>query len=255
MRFLTIKKKNLFKGLIILSALVLGLVGVGLTGYAKVYANKSSRKLPIYCVETEEQVVSISFDASWGADKTLGILKVLEEQDIKANYFVIGQWAEKYSTELKTLADSGRVEIGTHSQTHPDMAKKSAREISLELSTSNAIIEDITGQKIDLFRPPFGSYSDTLLTEAEKLGLYTIQWDVDSLDWKDKPASEMTTRILSKVNNGSIILMHNDGKNTLEALPAIILGLKNKGYTFKTIGELIYRDNYTIDHTGKQIRR
>ena len=145
-------------------------------------------------------------------------------------------------------------EIGTHSNTHPNMPKLSREKIRLELSESVRIIESIIGKKVDLFRAPFGDYSDTLLEEAQKMGLYTIQWDVDSLDWKGIKASEMATRVLSRVKNGSIILMHNDGEHTLEALPLIIEGIRNKGYGFTTIGKLIYRENYYIDHTGRQIR-
>ena len=80
-----------------------------------------------------------------------------------------------------------------------------------------------------------------------------MQWDVDSLDWKGVGAEEMAAKVINKTKNGSIILMHNDGENTVSALPLIIEGLKNKGYSFVTIGELIYRDNFTVDHTGKQI--
>lgn len=254
MKFVVAKKKALFRGIFVSIALILGIVLVGTSGSYVIYAGKTTRKLPIYCVDTDEKVVAISFDASWGADKTLGILETLEKFDVKANYFVVGFWATKYAEELKKLSDSGRVEIGTHSNTHPHMNKKTKSEMKLELETSINIIEEITGKKIDLFRAPFGEYSDNLLTVAEEMGLYTIQWDVDSLDWKNLSSEEITNRILSRVQNGSIVLMHNDGAHTLEALPAIIIGLKNKGYTFKTIGELIYRDNYTIDHTGKQIK-
>ena len=120
--------------------------------------------------------------------------------------------------------------------------------------TSSKIIESVTGKKPDLFRAPFGDYNDALIETAEEMGLYTIQWDVDSLDWKGLKSGEMAARVINKTQNGSIILMHNDGEHTVEALPLIIEGLKNKGFTFVTIGELIYRDNFTIDHTGKQIR-
>ncbi len=254
MKFLVLKKRDLFKGLCMCLALVIGIVLVSASGSYVIYAGQTTRKLPIYCVDTDEKTVALSFDASWGADKTLGILETLEKFDIKANYFVVGFWATKYSDVLKKLSDSGRVEIGTHSNTHPHMNKKSKSEMKLELETSVNIIEEITGKKPDLFRAPFGEYNDNLLTVAEEMGLYTIQWDVDSLDWKNLSATEITNRILGKVKNGSIVLMHNDGAHTPEALPAIITGLKNKGFSFKTIGELIYRDNYSIDHTGKQIK-
>lgn len=256
MKFILAKKKNivLFGIAAVMTALVV--LGISLSGAAQVWGGQSTRKLPIYCVDKgEEKVVAISFDACWGNEKTAGILETLIKHDVKANYFVVGSWAEQYSEDLKKLADSGRVEIGTHSNTHPHMPKLSAKQMELELTTSNAIIENITGKKVELFRAPFGDYSDAMLKTAESLGLFTIQWDVDSLDWKDLSAGEITNRILNGVKPGSIVLMHNDGKNTLAALPAIIEGLKNKGYSFATIGELIMREDYTIDHTGRQIRR
>lgn len=254
MRFVLVKKKQLLAAVLAALVFAAAAVAVGLTGSAQVYNGKTVRKLPIYSVETEEKVVALSFDASWGADKTLDILNVLETYDIKANFFIVGFWAEDYADKLKTLSDSGRVEIGTHSNTHPHMPKLSKSQMELELTTSNKIIEDVTGKKIELFRPPFGDYSDALLDVAEGLGLYTIQWDVDTLDWKGLKPTEMAQRVLSKATNGSIVLMHNDGEHTVAALPLIIEGLKNKGFSFKTIGELIYRDNYTIDHTGRQIK-
>ena len=255
MRFLVVKKSRIIKTAVVavLCALLLGAVSI--TGSAAVFGGKTVRKLPIYSVETEEKKVALSFDASWGADKTQDILDTLKRYEISANYFVVSFWAEKYPDMLKKLGDSGRVEIGTHSNTHPHMPKLSRNQIELELTASVNIIEKCTEKNVELFRPPFGDYNDTLLEEAEKLGLYTIQWDVDTLDWKDLSAQAIAERVLNNVKNGSIVLMHNDGKNTVQALPLIIEGLKNKGYSFKTIGELIYRDNYEIDHTGRQIRR
>ena len=92
-----------------------------------------------------------------------------------------------------------------------------------------------------------------LIKTATEEGYYSIQWDVDSLDWKDLSATDIAMRVISKVQSGSIILMHNNGLHTAEAVPIIIETLKNKGYTFVPIGELIYRDNYTIDVNGRQI--
>jgi len=254
MKFLLIKKKSVLKVLsVVLLACVLTL-GVSYSNAAGVYLGKTTRKLPIYSVKTEQKVVALSFDASWGATKTTQILETIKNHDICANFFAVGFWAEKYSTELKALSDSGVFEIGTHSNTHPNMSKLSASKINLELTESIKIIERITQKKVELFRAPFGAYNDTLIEEAQKLGLYTIQWDVDSLDWKGLSANDMAARVLNKVQNGSIILMHNDGEHTVQALPLIIEGLKNKGYTFTTIGKLIYRDNFYIDHTGRQIR-
>ena len=160
-------------------------------------------------------------------------------------------WAEKYPEYVKKIDEAGN-EIGTHSATHSYMSKLSAGDIRKELETSCAAIESVTGKKVELFRPPYGDYDDLLVETAESMGLYTIQWDVDSLDWKNLSANDIAMRVISRVKNGSIILCHNNGLHTAEALPIILDTLKNKGYTFVPIGELIYRNDYTIDASGRQ---
>lgn len=252
MRFLVVKRRAVVLAVIAAVVLALAATGVYYTGAAAIYSNVSPKKVPIYSVGTEEKAVALTFDAAWGADKTLCILETLEQKDARATFFLVSFWAEKYEKELKTLAASDRIEIGTHSATHPYMSKLSKSQTELELSTSKSLIESISGRKVELFRPPYGDYSDTVLNVAEAQGLYSIQWDVDSLDWKNLSKEQITSRVVGGARNGSIILMHNDGKHTLEALPSIIDGLRAKGFTFKTVGELIYKDNYTIDHTGRQ---
>lgn len=254
MRFFVVKRRTIILTVLAVVLLIFACTGVYYTGAAAIYNNVSPKKVPIYSVETDEKAVALTFDAAWGADKTLGIMKTLEEKDACATFFLVSFWAEKYSDTLKTLSSSPKIEIGTHSATHPYMSKLSKSQIALELSTSKELIESITGKTVELFRPPYGDYSDTLLTTAKEQGLYTIQWDVDSLDWKNLSKEQIASRIVGGCRNGSIVLMHNDGKHTLEALPAVIDGLRAKGFTFKTVGELIYKDNYTIDHTGRQIR-
>ena len=254
MKFVLLRKTSLLKIAATAAVLALLVTGVALSGSAAVFAGTTVRKLPIYCVDTDEKAVALTFDAAWGADKTKSLLDTLEKYDAKANFFVVGFWAEKYKDELKMLADSGRVEIGTHSNTHPHMPKLSKSQMALELSTSCNIIESVTGKRPELFRPPYGDYSDAMLSVCEEEKLFAIQWDVDSLDWKNLSKEQIASRVVGNCRNGSIVLMHNDGKHTLEALPAIIDGLRAKGYKFKTVGQLIYKDNYTIDHTGRQIR-
>ena len=130
----------------------------------------------------------------------------------------------------------------------------SSVDISNDLSLSMQKIEKITGKKVDLFRAPYGEYDNKLIVEAEKLGLNTIQWSVDSIDWKGISADEMTSRVISRIHEGAIVLYHNNSDHVLEALPKIIQLLKTRGYTFTTVGNLIYRENYRIDATGKQIK-
>ena len=132
------------------------------------------------------------------------------------------------------------------------MSTLSEEKIKEELRSSSLAIEKATGNRPELFRPPFGDYNDLLIEQSHALDLYTIQWDVDSLDWIDLSANQIAMRVISGVKEGSIILCHNNGLHTAEALPLIFSTLQNKGYEFLPIGELIYRENYTIDSSGRQ---
>ena len=249
MKLFILKKKSL-----VIVSIVLAII---LCMFASVFvitnASAKEKKTPIYCVKTEKKQVAITFDACWGAEKTLDILAVLEHYDVKADFFVVQSWAEKYSDKLSTLAKSGRIEVGTHSKSHPHMASLTKKQIGEELDLSVKAIEKIIGKAPTLFRPPYGEYNDTLISECESRSLQAIQWDVDSLDWKGLSASQMSARVLKGAKEGSIILMHNDGEHTVEALPLIILGLKSKGYEFVFVSELLYKDNYIIDSSGKQV--
>lgn len=226
-------------------------VSVYFTGAYAVYYGNTPRLVPIYSVEREEKVVSITFDCAWGTDYTDAILKALAASDVRATFFMVEFWASKYSDFVKKIDENG-CEIGTHSSTHSYMSKLNAEEIKLELTSSSKVIEDITGKSVDLFRAPYGDYDDELIKTASELGYYTIQWDVDSLDWKDLSAADIAMRVINGARNGSIILMHNNGLHTAEAVPIILETLKNRGYSFVPVGELIYRENFTIDGTGRQ---
>ncbi len=211
----------------------------------------STRLLPIYSVETDQKKVSISFDCAWGVDYTDKLLDIMAKNDIRCTFFAVQFWVEKYPEYVEKIIAAGH-EIGTHSRTHPYMSKLSAEKMQDELSTSSKAIERLTGQKVTLFRPPYGDYNDDLIRVCGEMGLYPIQWDVDSLDWKNLSATEIAMRVINGAKNGSIILCHNNGLHTAEALPMIFSTLKNRGYTFVPVSELIYTKDYTIDRSGRQ---
>lgn len=251
MKFLVLRKHTLKIAFLAIIVSVLLCVPFGENSASSVFFGDNLRKVPIYNVQTEEKKVALSFDAAWGADKTVGIINTLKEYNVKATFFLVGFWVEDYPEEAKAVAENG-FEIGTHSNTHPDMVKLTKEQMHLELETSMNIIKDTTGQTPKIFRAPFGSYNNTLLDTAESLGLKTIQWDVDSLDWKGLSASEICSRIMSKVKSGSIILCHNNSDHILDALPSLLERLKMQGYTVCSVGDLIYDDGYTIDRAGVQ---
>ncbi|MBQ0017097.1 MAG: polysaccharide deacetylase family protein, partial [Clostridiales bacterium] len=238
---------------IFLMILVVVLLAINIDGntYASVYFNSSMRKVPVYYVNTDEKKVAISFDAAWGADKTEKIMEICSEYNVKATFFLTGIWVEKYPELVKKIYDNG-FEIGTHSNTHPDMTKLSQSQMKLELETCCNMITEITGQKISIFRPPYGAYNDTLIETAKELDLTTIQWDVDSLDWKGISAMEITNRILNGVRCGSIILCHNNSDHILEALPIVLDRLQKKGYTITNVGDILIKGEYFIDNNGMQ---
>lgn len=214
----------------------------------------SSRSLPIYSVETEEKKIAISFDCAWGVDYTDLLLDTMAKNGVRCTFFAVQFWVEKYPEYVEKIISAGH-EIGTHSRTHPYMSTLSKAQIQDELTTSSLAIERLTGQKVTLFRPPYGDYNNTLIDTCAEMGLHPIQWDVDSLDWKNLSATEIAMRVINGAKNGSIILCHNNGLHTAEALPLIFSTLKNRGYTFVPISELIYKEGYSIDHNGRQHRR
>ena len=217
----------------------------------QVFSGSNLRKLPIYSVERGDKKISISFDCAWGAEYTDALLDIMQSEDVRCTFFAVEFWAEKYPDYLKKIVNYGH-EIGTHSATHPYMSKLSKEAIVKELSSSTLAIEKITGKKVELFRAPYGDYDDLLIDTAAEMGLYTIQWDVDSLDWKDLTETEIVKRVVNRVRDGSIVLFHNNGKNTAKALPSVIRKLKEKGYEFVPISELIYKSDYRIAVDGRQ---
>ena len=210
-----------------------------------------ARSLPIYSVETQEKRLSISFDCAWGVEYTDTLLDVMAKNGVRCTFFAVEFWVERYPEYAEKIVNAGH-ELGTHSRTHSYMSKQSESEIRDELQTSLAAIERATGQKTKLFRAPYGDYDNLLIDTASSMGLYTIQWDVDSLDWKNLSATEIAMRVINGAKNGSIILCHNNGLHTAEALPLIFSTLKNRGYEFVPIGELIYTENFRLDTNGRQ---
>ena len=219
---------------------------------ASIGAFFAQRQVPIYSVDTDEKLAAITFDCAWGADDIPRILESLKEADVKATFFVVGQWAEKNPEMVKLMAQEGH-DIANHSYSHFRMGSLDRDKIKSEIIKCGDVIEKLTGKKCDLLRAPYGDYNNALLSEASRLGYYTIQWDVDSLDWKpDISKSEIFRRINSKTKPGSIILFHNDTTHTAELLPEIIAGLKAGGYDLVPVSKLILRKDYYIDHEGRQ---
>lgn len=248
---ITVKLKSIIAAIVAAAAILVLSLTVRFSGAYAVFNAASARLIPIYSVERDDNLVSITFDCAWGVEHTDAILEALTDEGVRATFFAVQFWIEKYPDYAKKILSAGS-EIGTHSSTHGYMSKQSAEQIKQELTTSSAAIEKITGEKVRLFRPPYGDYDDELVKTASELGFYTVQWDVDSLDWKNLSAADIAERVIGGVKSGSIILLHNNGLHTAEAVPIILQTLKSKGFSFVPVSELIYKENYVVDGTGRQ---
>lgn len=231
--------------------------GVLVTTKANISVSNSvnGKELPIYCVETAEPKVALTFDAAWGNEDTAKILEILKKHDVHVTFFMTGGWVESYPDDVRAILAAGH-DLGNHSENHKNMSQLSDDVKKDELMKVHEKVRDLTGYEMFLFRPPYGDYDNAVVNVAKDCGYFAIQWDVDSLDWKDYGVDSIIKTVTEHkhLGNGSIILCHNGAKFTAQALDTLITKLKDKGYTIVPVSELIYRDKYHLNHEGRQIK-
>ena len=221
------------------------------TVQTSVLTNK--KLLPIYNVETTENKVAFTMNCAWNADDIDNILKILEENNVKITFFMVGDWIEKFPESVKKINEAGH-EIASHSDTHPHVNNLSYEENIEEIEKSNDKIEKITGNRTKIYRAPYGEYNDTVVKAAQDKGYYTIQWNLDTLDYTGITGNEMWNRLKDKIKGGDIILSHNGTKHTAESLDMLLKNIKEKGLEVVTISDLIYKENYYINNNGTQAK-
>lgn len=251
MRIFVTDKYHLYTFLLI-SVLVCFCAFALRTGEMTASTVSEERKIPIYSVGGKD-AIAITFDCAWGDGDIDEIISVLDKHNCKATFFVLGTWAENYPESVKKLYDAGH-EIGNHSFNHASYTALSMEEIEADIKKCDEAIETIIGVRPTLFRAPSGDYNNTVIEISERMGKTYIQWSVDSLDWKNLNCDEMTKRIVPKTKGGDILLFHNDTAYTAKSLDTILSELEKKGFSFLKVSDLIYKDGYTIDHTGRQIK-
>lgn len=236
---------------------LLAVIGVTYMEETHTTSGSSGKELPIYCVDTEEKKVALTFDGAWGNEDTGNILDVLEKHNVRVTFFMTGGWVESYPDDVKKIIEAGH-DFGNHSENHKQMSQLSAEECREEIMTVHNRVKDLTGYEMTLFRPPYGDYNNTLVETVKECGYQCIQWDVDSLDWKDYGVESIIDTVCNHkhLGPGSIILCHNGAKYTAQALDTLISNLKAAGYTIVPVSELIhpgvYGEDYTMDHEGRQ---
>lgn len=250
MRLLILTKRSLISiGFCLLIGAATAAIAITSTVKA-VQTASEPREIPIYYVETDKKQVAVSFDAAWGNEQTDTLLDILDKYKVKTTFFLVGDWVDKYPESVKKIAAKGH-DVGNHSNTHPHMTQISSADMTGEIQACNEKIKKITGKAPTLFRAPYGDYNNDVVKAVNGCGLYCVQWDVDSLDWKDPTPEQITQNIKSKLKNGSIILMHNGAKNTPEALPMVIETIRDEGYEIVPISKILLKGDYFTDVDGK----
>jgi len=205
-----------------------------------VYVEAYHKLKPIYEVETDKQIVALTFDISWGNKTPLPVIEILKENDVRCTFFLSGPWVKQYPDIAEQIKKDGH-EIGSHGYRHVNYSTLSKTEIKEEIMKAHKIIKDITGVDAKFIRTPNGDYNDKVIEAIHEINYEAIQWGTDSLDWMNPGIDTIIERVTKKVHPGDIILMHASDtcKQTTQALPTVIKSLKEQGYKFVTISELL----------------
>lgn len=225
--------------------------------YIGIFAEDSNK--PIYKVSKEEKELALTFDINWAEnDELYNILDVLDKYNVKATFFIMGGWvnySEENKEKLKKINEGGH-EIGNHSYIHPMFTKINEERMKSELEKTNKIIKDTIGVDVNLFRFPSGDYNKKSIEFVKSNGYEIIQWNIDSIDWKQLGEEKEYNNVMKKIEPGSIILFHNNAKYTPKNLDKIIKKLQEEGYSFIPVGKMIYNsDDSYINENGEQIKK
>ncbi len=255
MQFFYIRTKNIVPLLFLIIFIILVFINMfSAKEYLAQVTKQYNDDIPIYSVDCKEKKCAITFDCAWGADDIPNILDILDKYKAKGTFFIVGLWAKKYPDTVKLISDRGH-EIANHGYSHAHMAQIPEGKIKEEILLCNDILEEITGKKINLFRPPYGEYNSATVKVAKNLEYQSIQWDVDSLDWKKSMTKEdIFKRVTQRTTNGSIILFHNDTLYTEEIMPSILENLTANGFECVKVSDLLLKDDYRIRYDGRQIK-
>ena len=251
--FLIFNKDKIQTYIVSILTVVVLIVVANIGNVKTIQTSAATKLLPIYNVQTEENKIAFTMNCAWNADDIDSILETLKNNDVHITFFMVGNWVEKYPEAVKKIYDAGH-EIGSHSNTHPHVNNLSFEKNLEEIRLSVSKIEKITGQKTNLYRTPYGEYNDTVIQTAQENGYYTIQWNLDTLDYEGLTGDEMWNRLENKLVKGSIILSHNGTKHTADSLDMLIKNIKSQGFEITTVSDLIYKEDYIINNNGIQIR-
>lgn len=245
-----------YKNTVVPSAMVLFLVS-GIFWYAKEYTtvgnSVNGHEMPVCSVEIKEKKVALTFETAWGEEFTENILDILKDKNVNATFFVTSGWMKNHKSLIWRMKNEGH-DVGTLGVSHDNLSQKSSEDQEKELKEAKKAAQQ-EGIMMELFRPPYGRYNDALIRNAQKEGLFTICWSVDSLDWKNYGQKTLVENVTENAvfGNGAIIRLNSEAADTKEGLQELINRIEKKGYEFVKVSEMIFRESYHMDVKGRQI--
>lgn len=210
-------------------------------------------ELPIYSVETDQPVVALTFDAAWGDEDLADILAILKSHQAEATFFVSGDWVDRYPDAIQSIHTAGH-ELANHGTNHKHMPNLNESDMTEEIMECHRRVYALTQTNMTAFRAPYSDWNDSVVAVAKACGYSSINQNVDSVDWKDYGVDSIIETVMNDpdLGNGAIILLHNGTTYTRDALDTLLCRLEAEGYSFVKISDLVYTEDYTIDHTGRQ---
>jgi peptidoglycan-N-acetylglucosamine deacetylase len=192
---------------------------------------------PIYRGHPDKPMVSFIINVAWGNEYLSDMLATLKKHNISATFFLEGNWVKRNPDLAKIIVDAGH-EVGNHSYSHPDMKSITSERARAEMIKTNEVIEATTGKKVKWFAPPSGSYNDETVKIADELKMGTVMWTVDTVDWQKPTPDVLINRVMGKIGNGSLVLMHPTA-STAKSLDRLITLIEKKHLKFGTVSELM----------------
>jgi len=192
---------------------------------------------PVYAGPPDSPMIALTVNVDWGEECIPELLAVSKKEKVRMTFFVTGRWADKFPELVRRVHRAGH-EIGNHAYSHAHPDQLSVRENLDEIERTAAVLARITGQQTRLFAPPYGERGPAVLEAAEAAGHRTILWTIDGIDWQHPPADKIVARVLNRAHNGAIVLLHPT-EQTVEALPVIVSGLRQRGFELVTVSQLL----------------
>ncbi|NLN86424.1 MAG: polysaccharide deacetylase family sporulation protein PdaB [Syntrophomonadaceae bacterium] len=219
---------------------LIALVSVVFLTTGVLYVQANHKLKPVYDVKTDQKVVALTFDISWGNNTPMPVIEILKENGIRSTFFLSGPWVKQYPEVPQRIKQDGH-EVASHGYRHINLSNLSKSEIKEEIMKAHNNIKEVTGIDANLIRTPNGDYNDQVIAAAHEINYEVIQWSVDSLDWMNPGVNSIVERVSKKVHPGAIILMHASDtcKQPTTALPVVIKNLKDQGYEFVTVSQLL----------------